>query len=320
MPEDCPRTLTDFERRFSSDDACRQYLSGLRWPRGFVCPKCAGKTAWQATRERWVCGDCRYQATVTAGTIFQDSHLPLTIWFRAMWYVTNQADGARALDLQRILGLGSYKTAWAMLHKLRRVMASCGRTRLLGVVEVDELHWRRIKGVAGRLTDKDRKNKTDKGNENDKKESLIMVAAEDDGTNVGRIRLRCVPDLTKTTLHDFVTRNICLHSTVRTDRQKEYLGMKGYIHDRQMQGQQTEGECPLSHVHRVMLLLTRWLLNTPQGATGISPECLDSYLDEFAFRFRWRKLQPQSELFYRLTQQSMQVEPAPFDSLCKPHP
>ena len=292
----------DLERRFSSDDACRQYLFGLRWPGGFICPQCAGRTAWQTTRGRWVCGDCRHQATVTAGTIFQDSHLPLTTWFRAMWYVTSQKNGVSALGLQRVLGLGSYKTAWALLHKLRRAMVRPGRDRLRGVVEVDETYWGgEEEGVAGRLTEE---------------KAMIMVAAEEDGKGIGRIRLRRVLDLTKTTLHGFITQSIDLGSTVRTDGLNAYLEMKGYIHDRQVQRRQPEGEHLLPRVHRVVSLLKRWLLGTHQGAVG--HEFLDYYLDEFTFRFNRRKSRDRGKLFYRLTQQAVQVEPVPFDSLVQP--
>ena len=302
MLEDYPRTLMDLERRFSSDDACRQYLFGLRWPGGFVCPQCADRTAWQATRGRWVCGDCRYQATVTAGTIFQDSHLPLTTWFRAMWHLTSQKNGVSALGLQRVLGLGSYKTAWAMLHKLRRAMVRPGRDRLRGVVEVDETYWGgEEEGVAGRLTEE---------------KALIMVAAEEDGKGIGRIRLRRVLDLTRTTLHGFIAQSIDLGSTVRTDGLNAYLEMVGYVHDRQVQRRQPEGEHLLPRVHRVVSLLKRWLLGTHQGAVG--HEYLDYYLDEFTFRFNRRKSRNRGKLFYRLAQQAVQVEPAPFDSLLKP--
>lgn len=292
----------DLERRFSSDDACRQYLLDLRWPGGFICPQCAGRAAWQATRGRWVCGDCRHQATVTAGTIFQDSHLPLTTWFRAMWYVTSQKNGVSALGLQQALGLGSYKTAWAMLHKLRRAMVRPGRDRLRGVVEVDETYWGgKEEGAVGRLT---------------KEKALIMVAAEEDGKGIGRIRLRCVPDLTRTTLHGFIVQSIDLGSTVRTDGLNAYLGMEGYIHDRQVQRRQPEGEHLLPRVHRVVSLLKRWLLGTHQGAIG--HKYLDYYLDEFTFRFNRRKSRYRGKLFYRLAQQAVQVEPVPFDSLLKP--
>ena len=141
MGEDFPRTLLELERCFDSDEACAAYLSGLRWPRGWVCPRCGGTESCLVRRSRWRCDQCRYEMSVTAGTIFQDSHLPLTIWFRAMWQVTSQKNGISALGLQRVLGLGSYKTAWAMLHKLRRAMVRPGRDRLEGLVEVDETYW-----------------------------------------------------------------------------------------------------------------------------------------------------------------------------------
>ncbi len=302
MLEDYPRTLMDFERRFSSEDACRQYLFGLRWPGGFICPQCAGRTAWQATRGRWVCGDCRHQATVTAGTIFQDSHLPMTTWFRAMWYVTSQKNGASALGIQRVLGLGSYKTAWALLHKLRRAMVRPGRDRLKGIVEADETYWgREEEGVVGRLTE-------------DK--AIIAVAAEEDGKGIGRIRLRCVPDLTKASLHGFIREAIEPGSTVRTDGLNAYLGLDGYVHDRQLQLRQGEGEHLLPRAHRVVSLLKRWLLGTHQGAIG--HEHLDYYLDEFTFRFNRRTSASRGKLFYRLAQQAVQVSPAPFDYLIRP--
>src|SRR5271165_3567703 len=125
MNEDYPRTLLEMEQRFGTEDACRQYLTQLRWPTGFICPACQG---------------CRRQSTVTAGTIFEGTHLPLQIWFRAVWLVTSQKSGASALGMQRVLGLGSYETSWSWLHKLRRAMVRPGRDRLQGTVEVDEAY------------------------------------------------------------------------------------------------------------------------------------------------------------------------------------
>ncbi len=124
------------EERFATDQGCRAYLASLRWPRGFVCPSCGGRKAWPVHRGRLVCAACRYQASVTAGTIFQDSRLPLRLWCRAIWQVTSQKNGASALGLQRVLGLGSYQTAWTFLHKLRRAMVRPGRDKLSGRVEV----------------------------------------------------------------------------------------------------------------------------------------------------------------------------------------
>ena len=211
-------------------------------------------------------------------------------------------NGVSALGLQRVLGLGSYKTAWAMLHKLRRALVRPGRDRLRGVVEVDETYWGgEEEGVAGRLTEE---------------KALMMVAAEEDGKGIGRIRLRRVLDLTRTTLHGFIAQSIDLDSTVRTAGLNAYLGMEGYVHDRQVQRRQPEGEHLLPRVHRVVSLLKRCLLGTHQGAIG--HEYLDYYLDEFTFRFNRRKSPHRGKLFYRLAQQAVQVEPAPFDSLLKP--
>jgi transposase-like protein len=219
-----------------------------------------------------------------------------------MWTVTSQKTGVSALGLQRVLGLGSYKTAWAMLHKLRRAMVRPGRDRLTGTVEVDEAYWGgEEEGVIGRLTE-DR--------------ALIIVAAEEDGKGIGRIRMRRIPDVTKASLHGFIATAIEPGSKVRTDGLNAYLGLEGYLHDRQVQRRQPEGEHLLPRVHRVVSLLKRWLLGTHQGAIGC--EHLDYYLDEFTFRFNRRKSASRGKLFYRLAQQAVGVEPAPFDSLIRP--
>ena len=128
------------ESRFGTETACREYLVRLRWPGGFRCPKCGGAKASVVREVLFQCSACRHQASVTAGTIFQDVRKPLTMWFRAMWYVTSQKNGVSALGMQRVLGLGSYQTAWAWLHKLRRAMVRPGRDKLSGWVEVDETY------------------------------------------------------------------------------------------------------------------------------------------------------------------------------------
>jgi Transposase zinc-ribbon domain len=140
MPESYPENLVEFEERFSTEEQCRDYLFRLRWPQGFVCQRCEGQKAWQNCRRHWVCCHCGYQASLTAGTLFQDTHKPLRLWFRAMWSVTSQKQGASALGVQRVLGLGGYITAWSWLHKLRRAMVRPGRDRLNGEVEVDETY------------------------------------------------------------------------------------------------------------------------------------------------------------------------------------
>ena len=302
MSEDYPRTTMEMEHRFAEESACREYLLALRWPTGFGCPACGGRRAWPMARGLWLCAGCRRQVSVTAGTIFQDTHIPLTVWFRTMWHVTSQKNGVSALGLKRALGLGSYKTAWAMLHKLRRAMVRPGRERLRGLVEVDEAYWGgNEEGVIGRLTEK---------------KTIVLVAAEADGEGLGRVRLRRAFDVTQETLHRFIHEMIEPGSTVRTDGWQAYMGLSGYVHDRQIQRNNPSGEPLLPRVHRAVSLLKRWLLGTHQGAIG--QDHLDYYLDEFTFRFNRRKSACRGKLFYRLAQQAVQVHPAPFIKLVRP--
>lgn len=304
--EDYPRTLLELEKRFSTDEECRAYLFTLRWPDGFVCPRCGGRQAWAMHRGLWLCRTCRHQASVTAGTIFQDSRLPLTLWFRAIWYVTSQKNGVSALGVQRVLGLGSYQTAWAWLHKLRRAMVRPGRERLGGTVEIDETYWgAQEEGVIGRLI---------------QDKTLLVVAAELDGPHkIGRIRIRRIPDLTQATLQGFIHEHIEPGSMVRTDGFSAYAGLEGYRHvPVVIAGSGKAAHELLPRVHRVVSLLKRWLLGTHQGA--VRQQHLDYYLDEFTFRFNRRTSQSRGKLFYRLLQQAVQIGPQPYQDLIHHHP
>jgi len=305
MVEDYPRTLLELEKRFAADEACRAYLFALRWPDGFVCPRCDGEAAWKMRRGLWLCSGCRYQASVTAGTIFQDGRLPLTLWFRALWYVTSQKNGVSALGVQRVLGLGCYQTAWAWLHKLRRAMVRPGRDRLSGIVEVDETYWGGPEeGVTGRET-------YDK--------ALIAVAAQVDGKGIGRIRLRRIPDASRASLHGFISGSIEPGSVVHTDGWEAYGELAGYRHEvTVIRKQAKDASKLLPQVHRVASLLKRWLLGTHQGAVG--RDHLDYYLDEFTFRFNRRTSASRGKLFYRLLQQAVQIGPQPYRTLVHPPP
>lgn len=254
-------------------------------------------------RGLWLCSACRRQASVTAGTIFQDSRLPLTLWFRAMWHVTSQKNGVSALGVQRVLGLGSYQTAWTLLHKLRRAMVRPGRDRLAGRVEVDETYVGAVEeGVIGRRT---------------LEKSLVLVAAQEDGPRIGRIRMMRVPDLTKDTLHGFISQSVEPGSTVVTDGLPAYRGMEGYRHEQIVIGKraQTASEL-LPRVHLVVSLLKRWLIGTLHG--GIQSNHLDDYLDEFTFRFNRRTSATRGKLFFRLVQQAVQVGPHPYRVIVTP--
>ena len=298
MEEDYPRTLLEFERRFGTEQACREYLLALRWPEGFRCPRCAAGKGWPLQSGRVQCAGCGHQVSVTAGTVFQDTRTPLTVWFRAMWWLTSQKNGVSAVALQRALGWGSYQTAWTCLHKLRRAMIRPGRERLGGVVEVDESYLGGEQGVRGRhIVGK----------------ALVIVAAEEDGRGIGRIRLKHIPDASSASLIPFIEDSIELGSTVHTDAWRGYLPLDTTRYPHRISNQQGHPERAselLPRVHQVFSLLKRWLLGTHQGSVG--GEHLQDYLDEFAFRFNRRKSRSRGKLFYRLVQQAAAIEPTTY--------
>ena len=209
---DYPRTRLELDEFFPDDAACLEYVEGLRWPEGFVCVGCGGLgEVWRASRGRLVCPHCRRQTSVLAGTVFHRTRSPLRLWFLAAWELTSQKYGANALGLQRVLGLGSYKTAWVWLHKLRRAMVRPDRDQLSGVVQVDESYVGGVEaGVRGRETIK---------------KAIVAIAAEVDGRKIGRIRLRWVPDLSAPVLRGFVKDSIAPASTVHTDGWPSYQGL-----------------------------------------------------------------------------------------------
>jgi transposase-like protein len=300
--EDYPRTLGEMEARFSSEGACRDYLFGLRWPDGFRCPRCRHDQAWPVGRTLYQCRRCAYKASVTAGTIFEGTRKPLVAWFRAVWLVTSQKTGASALGIQRVLGLGSYKTAWVWLQKLRRAMVRPGRERLSGRVEVDESYLGGPEeGTRGRGT---------------RNKALIAVAAEEDGKGIGRIRMRRIPSAAARELHAFVKDTVEPGSTIHTDGWNSYQGLEqeGYQHE-VTPLKDGKGSAVLPRVHQAVSLLKRWLMGTHQGA--VSHEHLDYYLDEFVFRFNRRTSRHRGKLFYRLLQNAVRAEPAPYSSLVR---
>ena len=299
--DEYPRTLAEFEARFDTEEACAAYLARLRWPSGFQCPRCGSAKAWPLRTGRWQCTGCGRQTSVTAGTIFQDTRTPLKTWFRAMWWVTSQKTGTSAVTLQHVLGLGSYQTAWAWLHKLRRAMVRPGRDRLTGHVEVDETLLGGLGGGRGRSA---------------AKKALVVVAAEERGRAIGRIRMRRVPNGRAETLQAFVAEAIAPGSVVHTDGWDGYTRLKanGYHHRvTYLRGEHALASELLPRVHRVVSLLKRWLLGTHQGRVGHAH--LDYYLDEFTFRFNRRRSKHRGKLFFRLVQQAVAMEPMPYRRL-----
>jgi transposase-like protein len=297
---DYPRTFQEFDAWFGDEAACRDYIRRLRWPDGFVCPLCgAGGEPWKMSRGLLRCRACDGQVSLTAGTIFEGTRKPLRTWFLAIWLVTSQKNGVSALGLQRVLGLGSYQTAWTWLHKLRSAMVRPGRDCLAGAIEVDETY------VGGPEEGK-------RGRETETK-AIVAVAAERDGQAIGRIRLRRIKDVSADSLLSFVLGTVRSGATIHTDGWRGYAGLTalGYRHQvSAISGRPEAAHELMPRVHKVASLLKRWLMGTLHG--GVQHQHLDYYLDEFTFRFNRRHSRARGLLFHRLVQQAVVVSPLPY--------
>ena len=295
--EDYPANLSELEERFGSDQACREYLFYLRWPEGYICPRCGHRKAWRMKDGWFRCASCDYKCSITSGTIFEGTRKSLVLWFRAIWWVTSQKSGASAKSVQRILELGSYQTAWAWMHKLRRAMVRPGRDRLSGKVEVDETYIGGEKpGKRGRGADG---------------KALVAIAVEDKTEKkIGRIRLSVIPDASSDSLTLFAQQCVEKGSTVRTDDWPGYNNLRsiGYFHE-------VVKSTDLKIAHLGVSLLKRWLLGTHQGA--VSHEHLNYYLDEFTFRFNRRTSNHRGKLFYRLLENDIEIEPTAYKAMVR---
>jgi transposase-like protein len=304
---DYPETLQEFDEWFPTEQACLDYLQKLRWPDGFVCPVCNGRKAWQMSTGLFRCSVCKHKVSIIAGTVFQGTRKPLRIWFQAIWYVTSQKFGGSALGLKRLLGLGSYQTAWSWLHKMRRAMVRGGRSPLSGNVEVDETL------VGG-------KEKGGKRGRGAGKKSIVLIAVEvHDPMGFGRVRMKRVSDASGDSLIPFVRENVKPGSVVITDCWKGYstLEKHGYTHKKiNLSESGDPAHVHLPGVHRIASLLKRWLLGTHQGA--VRPKHLDHYLDEYTFRFNRRASKARGMLFYRLLEQAVCIDPLPYSGCSRP--
>lgn len=275
-----PRTIIEFQSRFPDEAACWEYLAQSRWPEGYRCPRCGCQSAaLLGGRRLWQCSSCRYQVSVTAGTVLHKTHTPLHLWFWAAYLMSTATPGLSALQLQRQLGIGRYETAWTMLHKLRRAMVNPERQLLLDEVEVDECfvggHEAGLRGGRARGT-----------------KALVAVGVEVRGAGSGRIRMAVIDDASAATLTGFVADNVAAGAIVHTDAWKSYLPLTklGYDHrPRNQSAARRRGEDPdeiLPRVHRAISNLKSWLQGTHRGVSG---EHLQVYLDEYTFRFNRRR-------------------------------
>lgn len=302
-----PRSVGEFQAWFRTDADCLDYLEWMRWPRGFVCPGCGNGGGWRLGDGRLMCAACGHRTSVTAGTIFDRTRTPLTVWFTACWSFATAKDGISALSLQRSLEIGSQQTAWAMLHRLRSVLVRPGRDRLTGAVEVDETY---IGGEEPGL----------RGGRAKGKKALVGVAVEvKEPRGIGRCRMALLADGSSASLHPFVTGHVAQDATVITDAWMGYHGLArlGYAHQRRSQrAARARGDDPgelLPAVHRVASLAKRWLLSTHQGS--VDETHLQSYLDEFVFRFNRRRSRSRGLVFYRVLELAVGHEPVRYHDI-----
>lgn len=294
--EDYPKNFEEFITRFATENDCLDYIASLRWPDGFICPRCKSSKSWETARGLIHCAECGCQTSIIAGTLFQDTRKPLRLWFHVMWWVMSQKTGASAKNLQHTMGFKRYATAWIWLHKLRRVMIRPGRELLSGNVEVDETYLgSEEEGAKGRKIVRN---------------TLVAIAVEVKVGHLGRVRFRQIPDASGDSLIPFVKDNVEPGSTVITDGWKGYvsLAQHGYHHEvHKIAGSNKTASELLPHVHLVVSLVKRWLMGTHQGA--VSSQYLSFYLDEYSFRFNRRLSTHRGKLFYRLMQQAVNTQP-----------
>jgi len=303
---DYPRTYADLLEWFSDDASCLDYLARLRWPEGFVCPACQECQFWRTGKGLWMCKACGRRTSVTAGTIFHRTRTPLRTWFAAVWFVTSQKSGVSALGLQRVLGLRSYETAWAWLHKLRRAMVRPGRDTLGGpgiIVELDETHLDGVsRGKSGLWHNK----------------GTVMLAVEKHGRKLGRMRAQVTDRPGTKAILDFAAEVIAAGSEVHTDGAMLFrrLPDMGYGHQASVGMREPDQASILPGLHMLASLLKRWLIGTLHY--GIAAQHLPYYLDEFTFRFNRRDSRSRGLLFYRMLQQAMSTDPQPLQDLIAP--
>jgi hypothetical protein len=304
---DFPRSLIEFQRRFPDDAACAVYLVAARWPDGFRCPACGHDKGWDLagkpfTRE---CAGCGRQTSVTAGTVMHGSKLALTVWFWAAYLMATHSNGISALQLMKQLGLGSYKTAWLLCAKLRRAMTASNRNPLAGIVEVDETtipqRTRNDPPAGG-------------GGRSGDGKMLIAGAVEVVGHAPGRVRLAAIEDFSATSLHAFVQANVAAGATAKTDGWTGYAGVPQVGHDPHTIASMA-AHVILPWVHRVFANLKRWALGVYHG---LRRKHLQSYLDEFAFRFNRRRTRHAA--FRSLLGIATALAPTTYNMLIAPDP
>ena len=304
-----PKTVMEFNRRFGTEDACLEYLAALKWAGGFICPRCGSKEYGFVHTRRFIqCRKCNYQESPTTSTIFEYTRKPLPEWFWAIYWMATQKTGMSAMELYRQLDFGSYKTAWTWLHKIRHAMVRPDRDKLTGAVEVDEAYVGGKGEIAGRGAKET--------------QSIVAVAVEvlftkEGKPASGRVRMRAIPDASAPSLVGFIQNHIEKGSTVLTDEWKGYLPLHkyGYDHEAIKIGDPKEASVKFPRVHRVISNLKAWLNGTHRY---VSTKHIQTYLNEFVFRFNRRKYPHQA--FRSLMRIAVQMKPPQLRKLLSDRP
>jgi transposase-like protein len=295
ITEDFPKNEAEFDERFSTEQACREYLFKNRWPQGFICRRCGHKEYWKSSRGLYICCKCEHQHSLTAGTILHSSKKPLKCWFKAMWWFTTRKSGINALTLKELLGLRSYGTAWTWLHKLRSCTICTERKKLSGTVEVDEFYLGgQHPGTRGRGA---------------AHKSVVVAAAEKKGRKLGRIRLQVVDNCSSDSIDPFMRNHIDQQSLVITDGWSSYqpIKKKGYDHQRLVQSEAEDKSSVLPGINLIASLFKRLVIGTFHGRCD--RKHLQRYLDEYVFRFNRRTTKYVGKRFMRIVAQAMNTAP-----------
>jgi len=292
-----PDYIREFFLMFPDEKSCFDYLVKLRWPEGFICPACNVKSEpWVATRNRLVCQKCKHKIVATAGTLFEKTRTPLSTWFDAAWHVTTAKNGMSAKTLERTLGT-SYHVAWMMLQRFRVAMVNSERTKLVGTVEVDETLVGGVEegGKRGRGTDKE----------------LVVIAVEvPEGKGLGRVRMKHIPDASGDSLIPFIQESVSVDAKLVTDGWSGYSKIVEHGYTREIINISNSDDFAhvlMPGVHRIASLLKRWILGTHQGS--VSDMHLQSYLEEYTFRFNRRKSNSRGLVFKRLLEHAISTKP-----------
>jgi transposase-like protein len=295
MTDDFPKNQAEFDKRFNNDQACYNYLFNLKWPQGFICLRCGHDKYWQSVRRLFICTQCEHQHSLTAGTIMHGTRKPLVLWFKAMWWFTTRKSGVNAINLQDLLGFGSYNTAWLWLHKLRTCTVRRERGKLTGTIETDEFY------MGG--------NKSGKRGRGAEHKCVVAIAVEQKNPKLGRVRLQVIDNCSADKLIPFVQDNVVPGSCITTDGWPGYSALQGlgFTHRQMLQNKAEKKESVMPGAHLLISLIKRLILGTFQGR--FEKKYLQRYLDEYVFRFNRRTSKSVGKKFLRIVQQAI-VTPA----------